>query len=58
MSIPYLYPQFLGFFLAPIVIEPSACLPSGEAVLLLIRQFDERIRLSTRAVARDDAGAV
>jgi hypothetical protein len=50
MSIPAAWPQVLGFFGTPLVIEPSAGQLSGDAGLLPIRQFDQRIGL-TRAFA-------
>ena len=50
MSIPAAWPQVLDFFGTPLVIEPSQGQLSGDAGLLPIRQFDERIGL-TRAFA-------
>ena len=50
MSIPAAWPQVLDFFGTPLVIEPSAGQLSGDAGLLPIRQFDQRIGL-TRAFA-------
>src|SRR5262249_27436669 len=44
------WPQVLDFFGTPLVIEPSAGQLSGDAGLLPIRQFDQRIGL-TRAFA-------
>src|SRR5262245_53905564 len=43
MSITAAWPQVLEFFGVPLVIEPSPGQLSGEAGLLPIRQFDERI---------------
>ena len=51
MSITATWPQVLDFFGTPLVIEPSAGQLSGDAGLLPIRQFDQRIGL-TRAVAK------
>jgi hypothetical protein len=48
MSIPTAWPQVLNFFGTPLVIEPSPGQLSGDAGLLPIRQFDQRIGL-TRA---------
>jgi hypothetical protein len=50
MSIPVAWPQVLDFFGTPLVIESSAGQLSGDAGLLPIRQFDERLGL-TRAFA-------
>ena len=50
MSLPGVWPQVLDFFGTPPVIEPSAGQLSGDAGLLPLRQFDERIGL-TRAFA-------
>ncbi len=50
MSIPAAWPQVLDFFDTPLVIEPSAGQLSGDAGLLPMRQFDQRIGL-TRAFA-------
>jgi hypothetical protein len=50
MSIPAAWPQILAFFGTPLVIEPSPCQLSGDAGLLPVRQFDQRIGL-TRAFA-------
>ena len=50
MSIPSAWPQVLDFFGAPLVIEPSPGQLSGDAGLLPVRQFDQRIGL-TRANA-------
>jgi hypothetical protein len=50
MSIPAAWPQVLDFFGTPLVIEPSRGQLSGDAGLLAIRQFDQRIGL-TRAFA-------
>jgi hypothetical protein len=49
MSIPS-WPQSLDFFRTPLVIAPSHGQLSGDAGLLPVRQFDERIGL-TRASA-------
>jgi hypothetical protein len=50
MSIPADWPQVLDFFGTPLVIEPSPGQLSGDAGLLPVRQFDQRIGL-TRALA-------
>jgi hypothetical protein len=50
VSIPPAWPQVLDFFGTPLVIEPSAGQLSGDAGLLPVRQFDQRIGL-TRALA-------
>ena len=50
MSIPSTWPQYLEFFGMPIVIEPSPGQLSGDAGLLPLRQFDQRVGL-TRAFA-------
>ena len=50
MSIPPAWPQVLNFFGMPLVIEPSPGQLSGDAGLLPVRQFDERIGL-TRSFA-------
>ena len=50
MSITATWPQVLDFFGTPLVLEASAGQLSGDAGLLPIRQFDERIGL-TRAFA-------
>ena len=50
MSIPSAWPQVLDFFGAPLVIESSPGQLSGDAGLLPVRQFDQRIGL-TRANA-------
>jgi hypothetical protein len=50
MSIQLAWPQALDFFGIPLVIEPSAGRLSGDAGLLPVRQFDDRIGL-TRAFA-------
>jgi hypothetical protein len=55
MSIPSAWPQVLDFFRTPLVIEPSPGQLSGDAGLLPIRQFDERIGLTRDfAAALDD----
>ena len=48
MSISAAWPQFLDFFGIPLVVEPSSGQLSGDAGLLPVRQFDDRIGL-TRA---------
>ena len=48
MSLPGAWPQVLDFFGTPLVIEPSPGRLSGDAGLLPVRQFDQRIGL-TRA---------
>jgi hypothetical protein len=50
MILPSAWPQVLDFFGTPLVIEPSPGQLSGDAGLLPIRQFDQRIGL-TRAFA-------
>src|SRR5215471_16478243 len=50
MTIPAAWPQRLDFFGTPLVIEPSPGQLSGDAGLLPIRPFDQRIGL-TRAFA-------
>jgi hypothetical protein len=50
MSIPAAWQQVLDFFGTPLVIEPSAGQLSGDAGLLPVRQFDQRIGL-TRSFA-------
>ena len=55
MSIPAAWPQVLDFFGTPLVIEPSAGQLSGDAGLLPLRQFDQRIGLTqASAGALDD----
>jgi hypothetical protein len=55
MSIPPAWPQILDFFGTPLVIEPSPGQLSGDAGLLPIRQFDQRIGLTrANACALDD----
>jgi hypothetical protein len=55
MSIAAAWPQCLDFFGTPLVIEPSPGQLSGDAGLLPIRQFDQRIGLTrTLAEALDD----
>jgi hypothetical protein len=55
MSVPHAWPQVLDFFGTPLVIEPSAGQLSGDAWLLPIRQFDQRIGLTQAfADALDD----
>jgi len=50
MILPPPWPQVLDFFGTPLVVEPSAGQLSGDAGLLPVRQFDQRIGL-TRAFA-------
>ena len=50
MSVPPAWPQVLDFFGTPLLIEPSPGRLSGDAGLLPVRQFDQRIGL-TRAYA-------
>ena len=50
LIVPHTWPRTLDYFGTPLVIEPSAGLLSGDAGLLPIRQFDQRIGL-TRAFA-------
>jgi hypothetical protein len=50
MSITAAWPQVLDFFGTPLVVEPSPGQLSGDAGLLPVRQFDQRIGL-TRAFA-------
>jgi hypothetical protein len=55
MSIPPSWPQVLDFFGTPLVVEPSRGQLTGDAGLLPVRQFDERIGLTrTFAEALDD----
>src|SRR5215470_13731389 len=55
MSIPSAWPQVLDFFGTPLVIEPSAGQLSGDAGLLPVRPFDQRIGLTQAfADALDD----
>jgi hypothetical protein len=46
MSIPSAWSQFLIFFGTPLVIEPSPGQLSGDAGLLPIREFGQRIGLT------------
>jgi hypothetical protein len=46
MSLPAAWPQILDFLGTPLVIEPSPGQLSGDAGLLPIRQFDERLGLT------------
>ena len=56
MSLPAAWPQFLDFFDTPLVLEPSPGQLSGDAGLLPIRQFDQRIGLTRSfAAALDDS---
>jgi hypothetical protein len=48
MSVPPAWPQVLDFFGTPLVLEPPPGQLSGDAGLLPVRQFDQRIGL-TRA---------
>src|SRR5215475_15472473 len=58
MSLPGDWPQVLDFFGTPLVIEPSAGQLSGDAGLLPIRQFDQRIGFAQAfAQALDDPRA-
>ena len=50
MSLPGVWTQVLDFFGTPLAIEPSPGQLSGDAGLLPVRQFDQRIGL-TRAFA-------
>jgi hypothetical protein len=50
MSLPGVWPQILDFFGTPLVLGPSPGQLSGDAGLLPVRQFDQRIGL-TRAFA-------
>ena len=54
MSRPAAGRQVLDFFGTPIVIEPSPGQLSGDAGLLPIRQFDERIGLTQALTAALD----
>ena len=55
MSISSAWPQVLDYFGTPLVIEPSLGQLSGDAGLLAIRQFDQRVGLTrTFADALDD----
>jgi hypothetical protein len=55
MSVPAAWPQNLDFFGTALVIEPSPGQLSGDAGLLPIRQFDERVGLTQSfAEALDD----
>ena len=45
MSIAPAWPQCLAFFSVPLVIEPSRAQLSGDARLLSIRRFDQRMGL-------------
>jgi Transposase DDE domain group 1 len=56
MSIAPAWSQCLAFFGTPLVIEPSPGQLSGDAGLLPVRQFDQRIGLTQAfAAALDDA---
>jgi hypothetical protein len=46
MSLPGVWPQVLDFFGMPLGIEPAPGQLSSDAGLLLILQFDQRIRLT------------
>jgi hypothetical protein len=52
MSLPSAWPHLLDFPVTPLVIEPSEGRLSGDAGLLPLRQFDQRIGL-TRSFADD-----
>src|SRR5215471_8702907 len=55
MMLPSAWPQGLDFFGTPLVIEPSPGQLSGDAGLLPIREFDERVGLTQAfADALDD----
>jgi hypothetical protein len=55
MSIPPAWPQVLDSFGTPLIVEPSEGRLSGDAGLLPIREFDERIGLTQAfADALDD----
>jgi hypothetical protein len=55
MSIPFVGPQCSDFFGKPLVIEPSPGQLSGDAGLLPIHRFDQRLGLThTFAAALDD----
>jgi hypothetical protein len=55
MSLPGVWPQVLDFFGTPLVLEPSPGQLSGDAGLLPVRQFDQRIELTQSfADALDD----
>ena len=55
MSVPHAWPQVLDFFGAPLIVEPSVGQLSGDAGLLPVRQFDQRIALTRSfAAALDD----
>src|SRR5208337_2561718 len=51
MSIPAAWPQVLDFFVTSLVIEPSPGQLSSDAGLLPLRQFDERIGLTSQFAA-------
>jgi hypothetical protein len=46
MSVPFAWPEVLDFFGTPLILEPSPGQLSGDAGLLPVRQFDERIGLT------------
>jgi hypothetical protein len=46
MSLPGVWPQVLDFFGTPPVLEPAGGQLSGDAGLLPVRQFDQRIGLT------------
>src|SRR6516162_849921 len=50
MSLPAAWPQVLDFFGTPLVIEASSGQLSGDAGMLPVRQFDQRVGL-TRSFA-------
>jgi hypothetical protein len=55
MTVPGVWPQVLDFFGTPLVVEPSPGQLSGDAGLLPLRQFDERVGLTGAfAEALDD----
>ena len=51
MSLPGVWPQVLNFFGTPLVIEPSPGQLCGDAGLLPLRQFDDRIGVTERLAA-------
>jgi hypothetical protein len=55
MSLPGIWPQVLDFFGTPLVVEPSQGQRSGDAGLLPIGQFGQRVGLTrSNACALDD----
>jgi hypothetical protein len=55
MSIPADWPQVLDFCGTSLIIEPSPGQLSGDAGLLPIREFDERIGLTRTSAGALDA---